>query len=542
MHKSRLFRVWSSGEWCWFWRSRAHLHRRTKASRQFKEGAFLGPAHVLLQERERKGDYIKYKAVVWIVDGDQLVRCSSAHLRPVSSAEQTLCSLRDGEARTFQQVVQELPKRNFVDLVGQPSPFEEDFEEPMNVASSDDELHEDFLSGEELASAPDDSEVPRVGRLIWLPGSSGELCSDGVQECFDRHEKRHTNIHGGQGSGLSSKSCKRLLPCGRCGFFRWFSNDNAERITTDWRWERYEHWHEQPDRERTWSWTRKRKPRRDSRRPSPAKSRVTLTGAAKGGPTHGLAFNQVSVCSVTKWDIWPGIVQIAGRVTTSGINLKRAFGSFVVMTGDKGVSSLVLTTTPQQEVEQGSDFTMSHVPVAIWLCLLVFVEQFLFHWCHRPALSSAKHGCSVGTQTEPKSIPPPSPTQQRTPRTVLITENGMKSTKVFHSSTVCNTSNRSAKVTLFRQCTQCPSPSVAVFAEWAAFAVKNVKGYALLDTGASRSVGGYMMVQYVIDCLSRNTAPPWLESADPAASFTFAGGEKAHSETPDLVAASRYEA
>ena len=153
MHKSRPFRVWSSGEWCWFWRSRAHLHRRTKASQQFKEGAFLGPARVLLQERERKADDIKYKAVVWIVDGDQLVRCSSAHLRPVSTAEQTLCSLRDGE------------KRNFVDLVGQPSPVEEDFEEPMDVASSDEELP-DFLSEEELASTqeiapaePDDSEV-----------------------------------------------------------------------------------------------------------------------------------------------------------------------------------------------------------------------------------------------------------------------------------------------------------------------------------------------------------------------------------------------
>ena len=179
---------------------------------------------------------------------------------------------------------------------------------------------------------------------------------------------------------------------------------------------------------------------------------------------------------------------------------------------------------------QYSDFTMSHVPVSIWLSLLLFVEQFLFHWCHRRALSSAKHDCSVGTQTEPESIPPP-PTQQRTPRTVLITENGMKSTKVFHSSTVCSTLNRSMKFTSFRQCNQCPSPSVGVFAEWAAFAVEDVKGYALLDTGASRSVGGYMMVQYVIDCLSRNTAPPWLESADPAVGFTFAGGEKAHSET-----------
>ena len=110
-----------------------------------------------------------------------------------------------------------------------------------------------------------------------------------------------------------------------------------------------------------------------------------------------------------------------------------------------------------------------------------------FRWCHQPAWSSAKHGCSVGTQTEPQSIPPPSSTQQRSPRTVLITENGMKSTKVFHSSTVCSTLNRSMKVTSFRQCTQCPSPSVGIFAEWAAFAVEDVKGYALLDTGASRS-------------------------------------------------------
>ena len=220
-----------------------------------------------------------------------------------------------------------------------------------------------------------------------------------------------------------------------------------------------------------------------------------------------------------------------GTRDDSGINLKRAFGRFVGMTGDRDVSSLVLTTTPQQEIVQYSDFTMSHVSVAIWLSLLVFVEQFLFHWCYRPALSSAKHDCSVGTQTEPELIPSSSPTQQRAPRTVLITENGKNSTKVFHSSTVCSTLNRSMKVTSFRRCTQCPPPSVRVFAEWAAFAVEDVKGYALLDTGASRSFGGYMMVQYVIDCISKNTAPPWLESADPAVSFTFAGGEKAHSET-----------
>ena len=143
-----------------------------KNSAVFKEGAFLGPARVLLQERERKGDDLKYTAVVWIVDGHQLVRYSSTHLRPVSTAEQTLCSLRDGVAQTFQQVVQELPKRNFVDLVGQPSPVEEDFEEPMNVASSDNELHEDFLSGEEFASAPDDSEVPKDPQMTYQTRSA----------------------------------------------------------------------------------------------------------------------------------------------------------------------------------------------------------------------------------------------------------------------------------------------------------------------------------------------------------------------------------
>ena len=60
-----------------------------------------------------------------------------------------------GRLGPFQQKVRELPKRNFVDLVGQPSPIEEDFEEPIDVTSSDEELLEDFLSDEELASAPE---------------------------------------------------------------------------------------------------------------------------------------------------------------------------------------------------------------------------------------------------------------------------------------------------------------------------------------------------------------------------------------------------
>ena len=118
----------------------------------------------------------------------------------------------------------------------------------------------------------------------------------------------------------------------------------------------------------------------------------------------------------------------------------------------------------------------------------------------------------------------------------------MKSTKAYHSSSVCSTLNHSAKVASFRQCSQCPSPSVGVFAEWAAFAVEDEKGYALLDTGASRSVEGYMMVQHVIDSLSRNTAPPWLESADLAVSFTFWRRREGSFRDPDLAAAPRYDA
>ena len=58
-----------------------------------------------------------------------------------------------------------------------------------------------------------------------------------------------------------------------------------------------------------------------------------------------------------------------GTRDDSGINLKRAFGSFVGMTRDRDVSSPVLTTTSQQEIVQYSDFNMFHVPDVIWLSL-----------------------------------------------------------------------------------------------------------------------------------------------------------------------------
>ena len=169
------------------------------------------------------------------------------------------------------------------------------------------------------------------------------------------------------------------------------------------------------------------------------------------------------------------------------INLRRAFGSLVGMTKNGDVPSQDLTTTSQQEIVQYLDSNMSLVSHVIWLILWVFVEQFLFLWCHRPALSSANHDCSVRIQPDQSQFH----FLQRTPRTVQITENGKNSTQIFHSSTVCSNLNRLMKITSFRQCAQYPTPSVGVFAEWAACAVEDVKGYALLDTGASRSVGIY---------------------------------------------------
>ena len=129
---------------------------------------------------------------------------------------------------------------------------------------------------------------------------------------------------------------------------------------------------------------------------------MTLTGAEKGGPAHGTRIQPGQCLLCRQMGHLARDCPNRGTHDDSGINLKRAFGSFVGMSGDRDVSSLVLTTTPQQEIVRYSDINMSHVPVVIWLILLVFVEQFLFLWCHRPALSSAKHDCSVGTQTEPE--------------------------------------------------------------------------------------------------------------------------------------------
>ena len=268
---------------------------------------------------------------------------------------------------------------------------------------------------------------------------------------------------------------------------------------------------------------------RDSRRPAPSKSRLTSTGPAKGGPVHGTrAHLQPGQCLFCRqMGHMAQDCPNRGMRDDSGINLKRVFGSFVGMTGK--VSSLFFYEAGyHDDSTTGSRARLRIHYVSRARCNLtvsfIYLGTHIFHWLPWPARSKTKCSCSVGTQTEPETAPTSSPTRQRTSHTVMITGNGVQSTMIHRSSPVCSNLIHSMK-------SQCPSPWAGVFAEWAAFAVEDVKGYALLDTGTSRSVGGYAMVQYVIDCLSRNAAPPWLESADPAVSFTFAGGEKSHSET-----------
>ena len=45
-----------------------------------KGGVFLGPARVLIQERETTAEGVRVKGVVWITEGISLVRCAVQHL------------------------------------------------------------------------------------------------------------------------------------------------------------------------------------------------------------------------------------------------------------------------------------------------------------------------------------------------------------------------------------------------------------------------------------------------------------------------------
>ena len=63
IHQDRPWRLWAAGEWCWYWRSGEHKGSRTKG------GVFLGPARVLIQERETTAEGVRMK----VLSGSQRV-------------------------------------------------------------------------------------------------------------------------------------------------------------------------------------------------------------------------------------------------------------------------------------------------------------------------------------------------------------------------------------------------------------------------------------------------------------------------------------
>ena len=84
-----------------------------------KGGVLLGPARVLIQERETTAEGVRLQGVVWITEGISLVRCAVQHLRSFSESEKRLCSIADTEAISFQDLVRRLHHSTFLDITTQ---------------------------------------------------------------------------------------------------------------------------------------------------------------------------------------------------------------------------------------------------------------------------------------------------------------------------------------------------------------------------------------------------------------------------------------
>ena len=73
---------------------------------------------------------------------DKVLHC------PLTNAERTLCSLRDGETTSFQEIVRNLPRRSYICLLGQSAARPEDFEEQVEA---DQISQDDNISVQDLA-------------------------------------------------------------------------------------------------------------------------------------------------------------------------------------------------------------------------------------------------------------------------------------------------------------------------------------------------------------------------------------------------------
>ena len=66
-----------------------------------KGGVFLGPARVLIQERETTAEGVRMKGVVWITEGTSLVRCAVQHLRSLSRVREKIVQHRRHRSHQF---------------------------------------------------------------------------------------------------------------------------------------------------------------------------------------------------------------------------------------------------------------------------------------------------------------------------------------------------------------------------------------------------------------------------------------------------------
>ena len=66
---------------------------------------------------------VRKRKIVWLVDGTQLIRAASYHLRELTDAEQLLVDVSDTEASVFQDLARRLRQDGvFVDLPSQSCP------------------------------------------------------------------------------------------------------------------------------------------------------------------------------------------------------------------------------------------------------------------------------------------------------------------------------------------------------------------------------------------------------------------------------------
>ncbi|CAK0841212.1 unnamed protein product [Prorocentrum cordatum] len=121
--KTRPFKTWEPGEMAHYWRGAKGNSHKTRPG---IAGRFHGPATVLMQEREMKNGVAVRRGVVWLVDGDRLVRAAATHLRTTTKAERTLESISAGSSDHFKKILQELTKGAYDDVVDQPGPGEWD--------------------------------------------------------------------------------------------------------------------------------------------------------------------------------------------------------------------------------------------------------------------------------------------------------------------------------------------------------------------------------------------------------------------------------